>query len=87
MQPWVLIKEESNKTLVSEIIYSVLESTRIIGLLLLPILPDLAAKIDSQLGYIYKDNIEWMEQLDWGILEANSLLPKPVPIINKLDYE
>ena len=38
-------------------------------------------------SHLYKDNIEWKKQLDWGILEANSGLPKPVPIINKLDYE
>ena len=37
-EPWKLIKNESNKSKVKEIIYSVLESTRVIGLLLLPIL-------------------------------------------------
>ena len=86
-EPWVLIKEETNRTLVKEIIYNVLESTRIIGLLLLPILPELALKIDAQLGYIYKKNTNWKEQLKWGILNPNTDLPKPTPIINKLDYE
>ena len=33
-QPWLLIKEKDNLPLVREIIYNVLESTRIIGLLL-----------------------------------------------------
>ncbi len=53
-QPWILIKDESKIPEVKEIIYNVLESTRIIGLLLLPILPDLSIKIDSQLGSINK---------------------------------
>ena len=41
-----------NISLVSNIIYNVLESTRIIGLLLLPLLPNISSKIDSQLGLL-----------------------------------
>ena len=72
---------------VKQIIYNVLESTRIIGLLLLPLLPDLSTKINEQLGSIYKEKIPWKQQLSWGLLESNSILPKPTPIINKLEYE
>ena len=86
-QPWILIKEENNFSLVSNIIYNVLESTRIIGLLLLPILPDLASNINQQLGSVYeKDNL-WNEQLVWGKLTHKSNLPVPTPIITKLEYE
>jgi len=69
------------------IIYSVLESTRIIGLLLLPLLPELSTKINKQLGSIYREEIPWKQQLSWGLLVSNSSLPKPTPIINKLEYE
>jgi len=86
-QPWMLIKEEDNLTLVKEIIYDVLESTRIIGLLLLPLLPELSTKINEQLGSIYREEIPWKQQLSWGLLVSNSSLPKPNPIINKLEYE
>ena len=86
-QPWILIKEEANLSLVKEIIYNVLESTRIIGLLLMPILPDLSSSIDKQLGLIYREDISWLEQLKWGLLKQDSNLPKPVPIINKLEHE
>ena len=64
-----------------------MESTRIIGLLLLPILPELSEKIDSQLGNLYKKDIPWLSQLKWGLLIHNTELPKPFPIINKLDYD
>ena len=37
-QPWLLIKENDNLPLVKQIIYNVLESTRIIGLLLLSLI-------------------------------------------------
>ena len=86
-QPWVLIKDKNNLPIVKEIIYNVLESTRIIGLLLLPLLPELSSKINEQLGSIYKKEIPWEQQLIWGLLISNSALPKPNPIINKLEYE
>jgi len=86
-QPWMLIKEKDNLPLVKDIIYNVLESTRIIGLLLLPLLPGLSSKINEQLGSIYKEEIPWEQQLRWGLLVSNSSLPKPSPIINKLEYE
>ncbi len=73
--------------LVKEIIYNVLESTRIIGLLLLPLLPKLSSKINEQLGSLYREEISWEQQLRWGQLISNSNLPKPTPIISKLEYE
>jgi len=86
-QPWFLIKDKDNLPFVKEIIYNVLESTRIIGLLLLPLLPELSSNIDEQLGSIYKKEIPWAQQLEWGLLISNSSLPRPTPIINKLEYE
>ena len=86
-QPWTLIKDENNIPLVSNVIYNVLESIRIIGLLLLPLLPDLSAKIDIQLGSIYDQNKPWNDQLNWGILKHELTLPSPNPIIEKLEYE
>ena len=86
-QPWLLIKDKDNLPLVKQIIYNVLESTRIIGLLLIPLLPELSTKINEQLGSIYREEITWKQQLSWGLLESNSSLPKPTPIINKLEYE
>ena len=83
----MLIKENDNLPLVKEIIYNVLESTRIIGLLLLPLLPELSKKINEQLGSIYSEEIPWKKQLVWGLLISNSSLPIPTPIISKLEYE
>ena len=86
-QPWLLIKEKDKLPLVKEIIYNVLESTRIIGLLLLPLLPELSSKINDQLGSLYKKEVPWEKQLIWGLLIGNSRLPRPVPIISKLEYD
>ena len=72
---------------VREIIYNVLESTRIIGLLLKPLLPELSSKINDQLGSKIEKDITWSQQLRWGLLVCNSNLPEPSPIMNKLEYE
>ena len=86
-QPWLLIKESDNLPFVKEIIFNVLESTRIIGLLLLPLLPELSSRINEQLGTIYREDISWEQQLSWGLLISDTILPKPNPIINKLEYD
>ena len=54
-----VIKDKDNLPLVKQIIYNVLESTRIIGLLLIPLLPELSTIINEQLGSIYTEEIPW----------------------------
>ena len=83
----VVNKEKDNLPFVKEIIYNVLESTRIIGLLLLPLLPELSSNINEQLGSLYRKEISWEKQLKWGSLISESNLPEPKPIIDKLEYE
>ena len=86
-EPWSLIKDDKNINEVKIIIYNVLEATRIIGTLLKPILPEFSNKILNQLGENNNENNNWEERLKWGLLSLSSDLPKPTPIINKLDYE
>tara|TARA_Y100001978_G_scaffold5082_1_gene4254 strand:- start:717 stop:1163 length:447 start_codon:yes stop_codon:yes gene_type:complete len=86
-EPWSLIKDEKNINEVKSIIYNVLEATRIIGTLIKPILPEFSIKILNQLGENDIENKDWVERLRWGLLAKSNDLPKPVPIINKLDYE
>ena len=86
-EPWSLIKDESNINEVKLIIYNVLEATRIIGILLNPLLPEFSNKILNQLGESEINYSNWQERLTWGLLPESNNLPKPIPIINKLEYE
>ena len=86
-EPWTLIKDENNINEVKLIIYNVLEATRIIGVLLKPLLPEFSIKILNQLGENDIDSRNWEESLKWGLLPKSNNLPKPKPIINKLEYE
>ena len=86
-EPWSLIKDDNNINEVKLIIYNVLEATRIIGTLIKPILPEFSNKILNQLGENDIANKDWEESLKWGLLPESNKLQKPIPIINKLDYE
>tara|TARA_B100001121_G_scaffold178213_1_gene155502 strand:+ start:233 stop:949 length:717 start_codon:yes stop_codon:yes gene_type:complete len=86
-EPWTLIKDDKNINEIKLIIYNVLEATRIIGTLIKPILPEFSSKILYQLGENDLDNKDWEESLKWGLLQESNDLPKPIPVINKLDYE
>ncbi len=84
-QPWKLIKNIENKDLVASQIYNVLETTRIVSLLMTPILPRFSSSIHKQLG-IAKTSLLWSDDLQWGRLVKGSSLPTAQPIIEKLDH-
>ncbi len=86
-EPWSLIKDDNNINDVKLIIYNVLEAIRIIGTLIKPLLPEFSNKILYQLGEHNLSDKEWEESLKWGLLRESNILRKPIPIINKLDYE
>ena len=83
-EPWKKIKDNDQKSNVGYVLYNVLESVRIIGLLLKPIVPNLSEKILQQLGI---QNIsEWHNQLQWGLLDDDSDIPSPIPVMSKLEF-
>ena len=48
--PWVLAKDEENKPRLARVMYNLLETIRICGILLTPYMPDSAEKIREQIG-------------------------------------
>lgn len=48
--PWVLAKDEANKPRLARVMYNLLETIRICGILLTPYMPDSAEKIRKQIG-------------------------------------
>ena len=82
--PWKLIKDISNKEIVAKDIYSVLESCRLIGILLHPIVPDLSTRILNQLK-IDSSSLEFENTLQWGLLNPNTGLEDPSPVMDKIE--
>jgi len=84
--PWKLIKDISNKDIVANDIYSVLESCRIIGILLNPLVPDLSIRILNQLN-IDSRSITFDKSLEWGLLNPNNELQNPSPVMDKIEFK
>ena len=83
--PWKLIKDISNKEVVAEDIYSVLESCRLIAILLNPLVPDLSTRILNQLKFD-SSSITFEKSLIWGLLNPKDGLQNPNPVMDKIDF-
>ena len=84
--PWSRMKQPGEENVVANDLYVVLEATRIVGLLLAPLLPDLSARILEQL-VCSLDSEHWLDQLQWGGLTSGTELPKPVPVMQRLELD
>jgi len=83
-EPWSAIKSKDNRELVGYYIYNVLETCRIVGFLLSPIIPEISLKIIKQLGY--KDMpLNWTDDLKWGVLKQGMEIPESMPVFLKLE--
>ena len=94
--PWKLMKQEQNREAVAGDLYAVLETCRLVAVLLTPLLPDLAARMLAQLGLeaipsgagvTAKDPAPWLEALRWGGLQGDGPLPEPVPVMQRLELD
>ena len=96
--PWTLIKQPDQRDAVAADLYAVLEATRLVGVLLTPLVPELAARMLSQLGLWPfpsdasvlpqdPDLQRWNAARIWGLLEGGAALPEPVPVMQRLELE
>ena len=84
--PWTRMKQEGQEAAVGNDLYAVLESTRLVGVLLSPLVPDLSGRILNQLGHDPVQS-DWTTQLRWGGLRSGSALPKPSPVMQRLELD
>ena len=75
--PWNLSKDDSKRGRLSTILYNVLESLRVISILINPIMPSSSKKIQNQLGLTDSEQISWESSKNWGVL------PNKIKIIRK----
>ncbi|MFM8937296.1 MAG: methionine--tRNA ligase [Vulcanococcus sp.] len=84
--PWSRMKQEGSRDQVGADLYAVLETARIVALLLAPLLPDLSQRMLSQLGQ-GEAGVGWPQQLNWGGLHAGAPLPEPSPVMARLELD
>ena len=84
--PWSRMKQPGQEQQVGEDLYAVLECARFVGTLLQPIVPDLSARILSQLN-LEPIQEAWNGALVWGQLPPGESLPKPEPVMQRLELD
>ena len=84
--PWSKMKKGGQDAEVALDLYGVLESARLVGWLLQPLVPDLSERILAQLNQS-SDVDNWSGQLVWGGLESGHPLPQPQPVMQRLELE
>ncbi|OUT74225.1 MAG: methionine--tRNA ligase [Synechococcus sp. TMED19] len=82
--PWSAIKDPNNRDAVAADLYAVLETARLVGVLLAPLLPDLSQRLLTQLD---QPPLDWNRDGRWGRLNAGQSLPEPVPLLQRLELE
>lgn len=90
--PWTLYKIGQTQA-VEQVLYAVLESVRLAGYLLSPIIPDISSDIYQQLGF----GINFNQQIEsstaapfaihstWGVLSNEQKLGTPKPIFQRIE--
>jgi len=81
-EPWVLGKDENKKDRLGTVLYNLLESIRIAGILLNPIIPESAAKIFAQIN---TDVTGYETAFEFGGLKAGDKVNKAEPIFMRVD--
>lgn len=86
-KPWALAKTDMDK--LAEVMYELLEIVRIIGVLLLPIIPNTAEKLLAQYGSAGKAQYEkdLDQALTWGQLPQDIQLTKGEPLFPRIEEE
>ena len=81
-KPWKLAKEPEQHELLGTVLYTALDSARILVGLLQPVMPEKMAEAHRLLGMSVR-SLEF-DQLIPGVLESGTPLPEPAPLFPKL---
>jgi len=71
--PWILARDESNHPRLAAVLYNLMETIRIITIMISPFMPNLPAKIWQQTGLVGQDRItKWDSVAEWGSYPAGT---------------
>ena len=81
--PWELAKDPGQKERLATVLYHLLETLRLLALVLCPIMPATAAKMAEALGQETAPNLK--TQGKWGLLPVGQPVTVPPPLFPRLD--
>ncbi|HZK43096.1 MAG TPA: methionine--tRNA ligase [Syntrophomonadaceae bacterium] len=87
-EPWLLAKDEAKKDRLATVMYNLVESIRIAGILFSPAMPTFAVRCNEQLP-LFADinNMTWDDAGTWGLSKANLTVNKGVPLYPRIDLK
>jgi len=86
-EPWKLAQDAAQKTRLDTVIYNILESLRIISILISPFMPGSAQKIADQLGITDSDSQCFDTAHRWGLLASGNDLKTEGVLFPRVKYE
>ena len=86
-QPWILIKDESKHSELANALYNVVESIRIISILLQPFMPNTPELIWKQIGLESGELTAWDTAKEWGKLPKTLSVIKGNVIFPRIDMK
>ncbi len=85
--PWALAKDmESNGARLAHVLYNLLETTRICGILLSPFMPESCGKLFAQIG-AGEDVRTWDAAAAWGSLSETAAVTKGENLFPRIDLD
>ncbi len=86
MAPWALAKDPEQQERLASVMYNLLESIRIVALLVAPFMPETAAKTMQILG-CDSNNLSLEGQDQWGGLQPGTKIEKARPLFPRIETE
>ena len=86
--PWVLAKDgsESGRARLATVLYNLLDTIRIVSVLLYPVMPFTMPKIWEQIG-AFGDAVKWENALKFGVLGGEIAVKKGEVLFPRIDLE
>ncbi len=88
LKPWILLKDNSNltqKDIAGEALYTCLESLRISGILLYPIMPIKMNELLHIIGWSQTPCLKDTQR--WGLLQEGSPISETSPLFKRIDHQ
>ncbi|MDF2699873.1 MAG: methionyl-tRNA synthetase [Haloplasmataceae bacterium] len=85
--PWVLAKDETKKGELYSVLYHLVESLRIVSILVSPVLTQTPIKVFEQLGIIREEFKQYDSIRQFGAINNIKVTNNPIPIFPRLDIE
>ncbi|MGL4362607.1 MAG: methionine--tRNA ligase [Cellulosilyticaceae bacterium] len=85
--PWALAKDEANKPVLANVLYTLAEGLRVVSVMIEPFMPQTPEKIWQQIGIERGELTAWDTIHKWGTLERSVKAKKGINMFPRIDKE